>query len=195
MKIAFLVMNHRPAAQLLRLLAMLRRQLPGAPIVVHHDRFGAGIEASALDRIENAHLLTSENAIRWGDFSFVDAYWRSLAWMIEHIEFDWVVLLSGQDYPIKPLSTLGDYLSAIGADAFVRAVPISELSNVADRRNRNRRYLYQYRPLTTSSQAEQLSGRLRRRVRQGATRIGREGLLRRFRSAAQTSRPSPDRGA
>ena len=31
----------------------------------------------------------------------VDAIYRSMAWAVEHIEFDWLILLSAQDYPIK----------------------------------------------------------------------------------------------
>ncbi len=161
MRIAFLILNHRVSPQLLRLLATLRRQLPDAPIVVHHDRFRADFDASALDSIGNAHLLTSEKPIIWGDFSLVEAYWRSMAWMIEHVYFDWVIMLSAQDYPIKSLATLGDHLAATGADAVFRAIPIGELSKAADRRDKRRRYLYQYPPV----QGHQPSGRLRSGLR------------------------------
>ena len=101
MRIAFLVLNHRPPGQLLRLLTTLRRELPDAPIVIHHDRFRANFDASLIDSIGNAHLLTSERPVVWGDFSLVEAYWRSLRWTVENVEFDWVILLSAQDYPIK----------------------------------------------------------------------------------------------
>jgi hypothetical protein len=161
MRIAVLVLNHRAPPQLLRLLATLRRELPDAPIVVHHDRFHMDFDASALDPIGNAHLLTSQKPIIWGDFSLVEAVWRSIAWMVEHVEFDWIIQLSAQDYPIKSLTTLGDYLAATGADVLLRAVPISELSKAAARRDKRRRYLYQYRPVTTSLQGNQPSGRLR----------------------------------
>jgi hypothetical protein len=146
MRIAFLVLNHREPLQLLRLLTTLREQLPDAPLVVHHDRFRTDLDTLTLDHVRDTHLLTSEKPIRWGDFSLVEAYWNSVAWMIEHVEFDWLIQLSAQDYPIKPLATLGDYITATGADALFYAAPISKLSRAAERRDRRRRYLYQYRP-------------------------------------------------
>ena len=171
MKIAFLILNHRAPAQLLRLLATLRLQLPDAPIVVQHDRFRENLATSELDPISNAHLLTTDRPTAWGDFSLVDACWRSMTWMTEHVDFDWVVLLSAQDYPIKPLAELGDFLAGTGADALLRAVPISELSSAADRRDRRRRYLYQYGPTTMSLRPEHLSDHLRHGFRRGTGRF------------------------
>lgn len=168
MRIAVLVLNHRAPPQLLRLLATLRRQLPDAPIVVHHDKFRVSFDASALEPIGNTHFLTSEKPIMWGDFSLVEAVWRSIMWMIENVEFDWVIQLSAQDYPIKSLATLGDYLAGTDADVLLRAVPISELSKAADRRDKRRRYLYQYPPVTTGWQRDQPYGRLRCGLRQSS---------------------------
>ena len=167
MRIAFLVLNHRPPGQLLRLLTTLRRELPDAPIVIHHDTFRANFDASLIDSFGNAHLLTSERPVVWGDFSLVEAYWRSLRWTVDHVEFDWVILLSAQDYPIKPLATLGDYLKATGADAVLRSVPIGELSKASDRRDKRRRYLYHYRQTATGPQGYQPSGRFRCMLRRG----------------------------
>jgi len=146
MRVAFLIMNHRDPAQLTRLVTTLRLELPEAPIIVHNDKFRADIAAAAMDSIENAYLLTSDEPIYWADFTLVTAFWRSLAWMIEHVEFDWVILLSAQDYPIKSLAGLGGYLAATGVDALLNATPIGQLGTREDRRNRRRRYLYQYRP-------------------------------------------------
>jgi len=146
MRVAFLILNHRDPAQLMRLVATLRRELPEAPIVVHHDGFRTHLPVSALDQIGNAYLLTSNEPLPWGEFGMVDAIYRSMAWAVEHIEFDWLILLSAQDYPIKPLATLGDYLSTTGADVLLEATPINQLPKRRARRNRRYRYLYQYRP-------------------------------------------------
>jgi hypothetical protein len=165
MRVAFLIINHRDPAQLMRLVATLRLELPEAPIVVHNDKFRTHIAGSALDPIGNAYLLTSDEPIWWGDFSLVDAFWRSMAWMIENIEFDWLILLSAQDYPIKPFANLGDYLAATGADVLLRATPISQLSNREERRNKHRRYLYQYRPAATDRKTDEMPSHLRRWLR------------------------------
>lgn len=146
MRIAFLILNHRGPAQLLRLIKTLRRELPDSPIVVHHDEFRAELSHDLLDFDGNAFLLATGTPISWGDFGVVDAYWQCLSWMGENIEFDYVILLSGQDYPIRPLAPLAADLAAAGADILLDATPIDELDGKKDRVNRRRRYLYQYRP-------------------------------------------------
>jgi hypothetical protein len=147
MKVAFLVLNHRPPEQLIRLLTTLRSQLPDSPIVVHHDVFHGEFPAGQLEPIGNVHLLASGKRMTWGDFSLVEACCWSLAWMLEHLEFDWMVLLSGQDYPIKPLDGLVDDLTRDGADAVFGAAPINQLPAFR-RMLMYRRYFFQYRPAT-----------------------------------------------
>jgi Core-2/I-Branching enzyme len=149
-KIVFLVLSHRNSAQLVRLLTVLRQQLPDAPLVVHHDKYREELHLSQIAHLDDVHLLTSEAPISWGDFSLVDAYWRSIRWINDNLEFDWLVLLSGQDYPIKPLGQLRGYLASISVDAVIEAKPIGQLPNAPDRRDGRRRYFYQYRPATTT---------------------------------------------
>jgi hypothetical protein len=144
--LAFLVMSHRPPRQLLRLMSALRREQPDAPLVVHHDVFRSVVDRPAVEAVGNAHLLTSAAPVHSSDFSLVEATWRSLSWMSDHLEFDWVVLLSAQDYPIKPLSGLGAHLARSGADALMDAVPIGAIAEPLARADRHLRYMYQYRP-------------------------------------------------
>jgi hypothetical protein len=146
MRIAFLVLNHRPPEQLVRLLTTLRSQLPDSPIVVHHDIFHGEFPRELIESIDNVHLVASGKRIVWGDFGQVEVCLWALTWMREHLDFDWMVLLSGQDYPIKPLGGLPDELTAIGADAVFRATPISQLS-IGRHMLMRRRYLFQYRSI------------------------------------------------
>ena len=149
MKIAFLILNHREPPQLVRLLTALRSQLPDSPIVVHHDVFHNEIPSALIESIGNVHLLTSGKRVTWGDFSLVDVCSWSLRWMHENIEFDWIVLLSAQDYPIKPLANLADDLARNGADAVIGTTPISQLP-LFKRMHMRRRYLYRYRPVSVN---------------------------------------------
>jgi Core-2/I-Branching enzyme len=159
MKVAFLVLNHRRPEQLIRLLTTLRSQLPESPIVVHHDVFHGEFPRALLAPIDNVHLLTSGKRIIWGDFSQVDLICWLLTWMREHLEFDWMVLLSAQDYPIKPLADLVDDLGRAGADAVFHATPIGQLPTAKARRTMRRRYLFQYR--SPADRARRLPGRVR----------------------------------
>ena len=171
MKIAFLVLNHRGPDQLVRLLKTLRAQLPESPIVVHHDNFHGDLPSETIEPIGDVHLLTSGKPMAWGDFSLVDVYCWSLRWMAEHLEFDWVIMLSAQDYPIKPLSGLADELQKNNADAVMYASKIRELPLAAARRDMVRRYFFQYRAARPHRGNSRLSAGLRDFLRR------RTGLL------------------
>lgn len=144
MRIAFLVLNHRPPAQLVRLLNALRSQLPDSPIVVHHDIFHGELPRELIEPIGNVHLVTSGKRIVWGDFGQVEVCLWALTWMRKHLDFDWIVLLSGQDYPIKPLAGLADELTRLDVDAVFRANPIDKLP-LGRHMLMRRRYFFQYR--------------------------------------------------
>jgi len=103
----------------------------------------------------------------WGDFSIMEVCCWSLTWMQEHLEFDWVVMLSAQDYPIKSLANLADNLAQAGADAVFSAVPLSELT-IAERMKARQRYLFQYgtsAPDWSASSRSGIRGLLRRGTR------------------------------
>ena len=109
-------------------------------------------------------VLTSETPVAWGDFSIVDITWTSLAWMVEHRDFDWVVFLSEQDYPIAPLGALEQWLQQSDADAFVEARPIHRIEDADLRMDCDRRYNYRYRPLPRFGLMARLAPGLRRRI-------------------------------
>lgn len=169
MRVAFLILSHREPSQLFRLLKALRLQLPDAPIVVHHDKFREPLSESDLKPFEDVHLILPDQLTAWGEFSVFAATWRSMTWLTENFEFDWLVLLSAQDYPIKPLAGFGDYLKGSGADAFIRAAPITA-GDAARRRDMRRRYLYQYEPATPNLEKEKLLGHLRYIIRRSSGR-------------------------
>jgi hypothetical protein len=168
MRVAFLVLNHRQPEQLLRLLSTLRSQLPDSPIVVHHDVFHVDIPEALIEPFGDVHLLRSGRRIFWGDSSITDVCCWAMAWMREHLEFDWMVLLSAQDYPIKPLAGLAYDLERGGADAVFQASPLSQLPGTFERISTRHRYLFQYQPARAGRQGARSRGArtfLRRRTR------------------------------
>ncbi len=142
-----MITSYRPPRQLLRLLGTLRRAQPESPIVVHHDRFRSSWDAGLVAAIGGVDVLTSAAPVSWGDFSIVDVTWKSLSWMVEHRDFDWVVFLSEQDYPIAPLDKLEAALATSGVDAFIEAKPIDRIEDADLRMDCDRRYNYQYMAL------------------------------------------------
>jgi len=163
-RVAYLITSYRPPKQLLRLLQTLRRAQPEAQLVVHHDRFRSPWRTGQVAAVDGVEVLTSETPVSWGDFSIVAATWTSLSWMVKNLEFDWVVFLSEQDYPIAPLGALEERLAGSGVDAFIEARPIDRIDDPVLKMDCDRRYNYEYRVLPRPGVMARLPPRARRRV-------------------------------
>jgi hypothetical protein len=84
--------------------------------------------------------------------------------MVENLEFDWVVLLSEQDYPIVPLEQLEQRLSASGVDAFIEAEPIHLIEDPNARKDRDLRYNFRYVQLPSFGLMARLPPAVRRPI-------------------------------
>ena len=138
--IAYLVMSYTHPELVRRLVARLR----GGVVAVHHDP-----RRVALGPIDA--LVIPPRPIEWGHGSQLAAILRCLRWMTAH-EWDWLVLLSGQDYPVRPVASIEADLLAAPVDAFIRHKPIpprvlrrGAVDEFA------RRYTYRWRPLRAAS--------------------------------------------
>jgi len=168
MRVAYLVTSYRPPRQLLRLLGTLRRAQPESPLVVHHDRFRTVWGTDLVAPIGGVDVLTNDTPVTWGDFSIVDVTWKTLTWMVEHRDFDWVIFLSEQDYPIAPLESLEARLEGSDVDAFVAAQPIALIDDAALRMDCDRRYNYRYSRLPRLGMMARLAPGTRRRIADAA---------------------------
>lgn len=112
LKIAYIVLAHRLPQQLARL---VRRLADGeSAFFVHLDRSadrrnGCDLQRAVVDCLADASqvVLLKRHACYWGNFHIVEATLEGIGAIIRSGRaFDRVVLLSGQDYPIKPLSQI-----------------------------------------------------------------------------------------
>lgn len=111
-RIAYLILAHREPRQLARLIQRLRG--PGVHIVLHIDKNSSGTEWDwFLNRLHGPDITRAASVeCRWGDFSLIDATLNCLnALSNERVEFDFAILLSGQDYPIQPQPVISEFLS------------------------------------------------------------------------------------
>jgi hypothetical protein len=133
--VAYLILSYTHPELVRRLVERLR----GGLVAVHHDE-----RRCALGEVDA--LRIPPTPIEWGHGSQLAAVLRCLRVLREH-EWDWVVLLSGQDYPVRPVADIEAGLLAAPVDAFLRFAP------VPPRRLRRggvdefaRRYAYRWRP-------------------------------------------------
>jgi hypothetical protein len=140
--VAYLILSYTLPPVVERLVATLRAGSPGALIAVHHDD-----RRCALGDVD-ALRVEPPSPIEWGHGSQLAAVLRAMKWVRERADFDWLVLLSGQDYPIRPVAEIEASLAAAEVDAFVQTAPVPALRLRRGRVDEfARRYRYRYRPL------------------------------------------------
>jgi hypothetical protein len=123
-RIAYLILAHRAPWQLKRLVDRLRG--PDVHIVLHLDANTSGPEWELLFRELDGPGITwaPRVACRWGDFTLVDATLNCINALANLDDgFDFVVLLSGQDYPIKPRSFVSDFLGKRRGECLMLSYP------------------------------------------------------------------------
>jgi hypothetical protein len=101
---AYLIFSHDNPDQVARLARVLLDESPSCRVVVRHDR-----ERSAPPQVEDDrfHLLDDGIAVAWGSYSRdVESVMAALEWIEGRLDYSSVVLLSGQDYPLRPLAAI-----------------------------------------------------------------------------------------
>lgn len=122
MAVAYLVLAHRLAAQVGRLTARLSAD--GDPVFVHVDRkvdiepFATQVRLQAGDR--PVTLVPDRVRVYWGHISSVEATLRLVdAALTSTSDPSHLVLLTGQDYPLRPAAEISRRLSRDGDRCFL----------------------------------------------------------------------------
>jgi hypothetical protein len=139
--IVFTIFSHKSPGQVRRLAERVLIECPRAAVVIHHDARSAPLPAFRDPRI---HVVDRPVSVGWGTIGPVEALLRAWEWMREHgIRYDWVVQLSGQDYPIARLADLEQQFERSGCDGFVdHALATAKFPD-----QNQTRYFFAYRPL------------------------------------------------
>jgi hypothetical protein len=116
MAISFVLQTYRSPDQIERLVDVLNRGCPGSVIVIAHSGPPENLAKLVLER-RVARVLPAVPGR--GGFSLVDSYLSALRWLRQQeIPYDWVVLLSEQDYPIRPLQEFLSTLERSNVDGY-----------------------------------------------------------------------------
>jgi hypothetical protein len=142
-RIAYLVTSHRLPEQVLRLVTLLRRGSPQATILVHHNDVECTVDRAALAAV-GADLVEPPTPVQWGEFSQVAMLLRCIRRLLAETRFEWMVLLSGQDYPIRPLDQVERELGTRGFDAYIEMFRCERPASYADYDEFASRYHYRW---------------------------------------------------
>ena len=127
MKIAHLILAHRCPSQLARLAERLTHA--DADIYIHLDKkTNIGPFRQALTHIPRCYFVAKRENIHWSAYSMVKATTNAFSAILSSgVRYDFVNLMSGADYPLKPSDEIHRFLenqigySFIALNAFVFA--------------------------------------------------------------------------
>jgi hypothetical protein len=113
--VAYLVVSDGPPERVARLAARLRAGSPGSAIGVHHDDSHGSLELPRLREL-GVDVLDASSAPA-GSPAEMMMLVRCLRVMLASARFDWLVLLSADEYPVRPLAEIERSLTALDVDA------------------------------------------------------------------------------
>lgn len=125
MKIAHLLLTHANPAQLKRLMDSLAH--PDADFYIHVD-LKADI-GPFLPLADNKHifLIKKREKVFWGAYSIVQATVNAFYEIMgSGKKYDFINLLSGQDYPLKSTEEIHDFLGLNRGKAFMHTLSITD---------------------------------------------------------------------
>jgi hypothetical protein len=124
MKIAYLITAYDNPAHLHRLLRAI--VTPNSAAYVHVD---AKFDSAPFERIRlpGVHFVKPRVAVYWGEFTMVEAILRLIESALASAEsFEYFVLISGTDYPIRPIAELEAFLQANAGTQFINIVKMPD---------------------------------------------------------------------
>jgi len=122
-RFAYLLLTHKEPHHVEELAGRIAQLSPDAEIVVHHDLAAAGVPWGG--RPDGRAHLVERGRVSWGDWSMVDATLRLLRYGTEHLDADWLVLLSGEHRPVVDLGRWETSTVHSGVQAIAPAQPLA----------------------------------------------------------------------
>lgn len=145
MKLGFLILAHDNPANTARLVKLLLAS--GSAVCLHYD-LNAGDAPlkeikDRLGALADQIILPKRVRVSWGEWSIVEATLHGLRALLESgHELDYIHLMSGADYPIRPVSEFRAFLERHNGVDFIESHPVAKRQWVKDGLSRER---FQYR--------------------------------------------------
>lgn len=111
------VLSHNRPVQVARLVSRLESGTDTV-VAVHHDPRGEPLQ---LRPSSSVALVPDPVPCPWGRLGIVVAIRKSLEWLRANVPtLSWILVISGQDYPIRTMASIEAELAAARCDAFLR---------------------------------------------------------------------------
>jgi len=122
MRIAHLLMTHRDPAQVERLIGALAHE--AFDFYIHLDAKADMRDFAHLAQLPNVRFTPRRFAVRWASYHFTGAILECTRDILASgVVYEYINLLSGQDYPIKPASTIYEFFARHRGVSFLAFEP------------------------------------------------------------------------
>lgn len=113
----YYLQTHNRPAQVARLVETLKEGSPNAFVLISHDIEGPALDVTRLEALPGVKVLLEKGG--YGDFSHLERYFAAVDWLEDNgIEYDWLEVFSGQDYPIRPIAEIERNIAQMAADGY-----------------------------------------------------------------------------
>lgn len=148
MTVCYLIQSHGEPGQALRLVETIQRSSPGSKVLVVHDARRA--ELKPRWEWHGVEVINRRERVERGELSVLSPLLAGLEELLAgrlRWDFDWLVYLSGQDYPVRPLADFEASLAATPHQGFLTHWDVDGADNPWRPRQARTRYYAQYRRL------------------------------------------------
>ena len=121
MKIAHLILVHQNPLQLQRLIKRLTHD--NANFYIHVDS-KTEISSFLFLASQNVKFISKRVSVQWGAYSMVQATVNGLAEILLDDKYDYINLMSGQDYPLKPTAAIHHFFEQNPNKAFMHSLSV-----------------------------------------------------------------------
>jgi hypothetical protein len=119
--VAYLINSDAPPERLTRLAAVLRAGSPRGVIAVRQEETGGTLDLRQMRALDVDLLETT--SVERGSAGELMMLLRCLRRLLESARFDWLVLISGDDYPVRPVAEIEAALAGADTDGFIETHP------------------------------------------------------------------------
>lgn len=146
MKFCYLIQTHKNPKQIYRLVRLIKYSNPDAQIIISHDAHIKELPIEPIRSLTDVHLIQDSKPRFRGDFSLIKPYLDAIDWLQKNeSNFDWLIYLSGQDYPVSPLSKIEEFLSTTEYDGLIDYWDVYSPESIWAEGRSWKRYYCQYR--------------------------------------------------
>jgi hypothetical protein len=121
MKVCYFIQSHKNPKQICRLIRIIKRYSPNSQVLIDHDFSTSYLDPAEFKDCTGIDLIKRQKPAKRGDASILETYLNAVNWLFSHgSDFDWLISLSGQDYPTQPIGEIEAFLSKTQYDGFIR---------------------------------------------------------------------------